>query len=124
MQRRARVRAHDLRFALDDTGAGFAGLATLALLEPEFVKVDVSLVRACDATPFKRAIIESLLALGQTSRFEVIAEGIETFAEFTTLRRLGVCLGQGYLLGRPEELPVTRLVGRSPWWSAAEARPA
>lgn len=120
VQHRERARGRGLRFALDDTGSGFAGLSTLVLVAPEFVKVDISLVRGCDRDRLKQEVISALLTLGRTGHFEVIAEGVETAAELTSLRRLGVRLGQGYVLGRPVEHPKAR-GGRGAWSEAAAA---
>jgi EAL domain-containing protein (putative c-di-GMP-specific phosphodiesterase class I) len=96
-------------FALDDVGAGYAGLSSFALLQPEFTKVDMGIVRGCDNDPTRRAIIASLVALAHRTGSQVIAEGVETPAELEAVRWLGVDLVQGYLVGRPSETPeVTR----------------
>ena len=121
---RERARGRGLRFALDDTGAGFAGLTTLALVDPDFVKVDISLVRGCDGDRLKQQIISSLKRMGGMGRFEVVAEGVETAAELETLRRLGVRLAQGYLLGLPQEHPGPDDAAGVPWLAPAESNTA
>ncbi|MEA2637952.1 MAG: hypothetical protein QOE18_1009, partial [Chloroflexota bacterium] len=75
---RDRGRERGIRFALDDVGAGYAGLAALALLAPEFVKVDMSLIRDCDRDPAKQAVIAALVQYARQAKAAVIAEGVET----------------------------------------------
>jgi EAL domain-containing protein (putative c-di-GMP-specific phosphodiesterase class I) len=91
-----------VRLAVDDVGAGVANFNHLAELRPNFLKVDVSLVRGVDADPSRRAVVVGLSHFAAEARCQVIAEGIETAAERATVTELGVTLGQGYLLGRPE----------------------
>jgi EAL domain-containing protein (putative c-di-GMP-specific phosphodiesterase class I) len=101
---RARVeelKAAGYRLALDDMGAGYAGLATFAMLKPSFVKVDTSLVRDVDSEPMKQTLIKSIAGLSRELGIEAIAEGVETSAESQTLSALGCTLLQGYVFGRP-----------------------
>jgi EAL domain-containing protein (putative c-di-GMP-specific phosphodiesterase class I) len=107
-----RARRSGVRFALDDAGAGYAGLAALATLAPEYVKIDLALVRDCDRDPAKRATVGALAHFGRDTGAKLIAEGIETADELQTLRSLGVDYVQGFLLARPEEVP-SRV---DPWW--------
>lgn len=102
---RDRGRARGLRFALDDVGAGYAGLASLALLAPEFVKVDMALVRHCDSDPSKQAVIAALVQYAKLVGATVVAEGIETEPESQVVCDLGVDLLQGFLYSRPTEHP-------------------
>jgi EAL domain-containing protein (putative c-di-GMP-specific phosphodiesterase class I) len=102
---RDRGRARGIRFALDDVGAGYAGLAALALLAPEFVKVDMALVRDCDSDPAKQAVIAALVQYAQRAGAAVIAEGVETTNESRVVCDLGVDLLQGFLFDRPTEDP-------------------
>jgi EAL domain-containing protein (putative c-di-GMP-specific phosphodiesterase class I) len=102
---RDRARHLGLRFALDDAGAGYAGLATLAVLRPDFIKVDAALVRGCDSDHVKQSIISSLAYLADQTGAELMVEGIETVAELATVQELGVDLVQGFLLARPNETP-------------------
>jgi len=92
------------RLAIDDLGAGYAGLATFAVLEPDVVKLDMSLVRGCDHEPVKQPLIRSMAALCKELGALVVAEGIETPAERDTVVSLGCDLLQGFLLGRPAEV--------------------
>jgi len=93
----------DVRVAVDDAGAGVANFRHLVELRPDFVKLDMSLVRGVNADPIRQALVVGLLHFARVSSRLVIAEGIETEAERRTLQALGVGLGQGYLLGRPAE---------------------
>ena len=109
LQRIARLRALGYRIALDDLGAGYAGLSTFAQLEPEVVKLDMALVRQVENSRTKRHIIASMVQLCEKLNIHVIAEGIETIAERDVLLALGCQLLQGYYFGRPnrELLPPT-----------------
>ncbi len=98
-------RASGARFALDDVGAGYAGLSAYAQLQPEFTKIDMGLVRGCESDPTRRAIIASLVALAHRTGSRVVAEGVETTAELDTVRWLGVDYVQGFLVARPDETP-------------------
>jgi EAL domain-containing protein (putative c-di-GMP-specific phosphodiesterase class I)/CHASE3 domain sensor protein len=90
-----------VRLAVDDAGAGVANFNHLVELRPNFVKIDVGLIRGVDADPSRQAVVAGLIHFAAKSGCEVLAEGIETEAERATVAELGVTLGQGYLLGRP-----------------------
>ncbi len=94
------VRGH-ARLAVDDAGAGYAGLRHILELKPHFVKLDISLVRNIDADPARQAMVAGMAHFAKDSGCELIAEGIETEPELRELVRLGVKLGQGYLFGKP-----------------------
>jgi EAL domain-containing protein (putative c-di-GMP-specific phosphodiesterase class I) len=98
-------RAAGVRYALDDVGAGYAGLAALALLAPEFVKIDMALIRDCNQDPAKQAVIAALVQYAQQAEARVIAEGVETDEEARAVCDLGVDLIQGFLFSRPTEEP-------------------
>src|SRR5207245_7558839 len=91
------LRSLGFRIAIDDLGAGYAGLTSFAHLEPEVVKVDMSLIRGIDQSPLKQKLLGSIVALCRDLGIEIIAEGIETAAERDALIRLGGDLCQGYL---------------------------
>ncbi len=95
--------------AVDDLGAGYAGLKLWLEVAPDFVKIDRYFINQCDQDPVKREFIKSILSLGQNINAKVIAEGIETSDEFNCLNDLGVNLYQGYLFARPEPFPVQEL---------------
>ncbi len=94
-----------VRLAVDDAGAGFASLRHVVELRPQFLKVDISLVRDVDRDLTRQAMVAGLTQFAQRARCAVIAEGIETRAEADMLRELGVRYGQGYFLGRPGPAP-------------------
>jgi EAL domain-containing protein (putative c-di-GMP-specific phosphodiesterase class I) len=100
-RRVSRLREHGFRIAVDDLGAGYAGLSSFALLEPEIVKLDVSLLRDIDQSPVKQKLVQSMTALCKDMGFLVVAEGIETVAERDCVVSLGCDLLQGYLFARP-----------------------
>jgi len=102
------LRAAGLRLAVDDAGAGFASLHHVLALQPEFIKLDMSLIRDIHRDPPRRALAAALTVFAQQSGSCVIAEGIETVEELRCLQGLGVSHGQGYYLGRPA--PSTVLV--------------
>jgi EAL domain-containing protein (putative c-di-GMP-specific phosphodiesterase class I) len=97
----ARLRELGFRIAIDDLGAGYSGLTSVARLEPEFVKLDMSLVRDIHKSPVKRKLVRSMTALFKDMGVTVVAEGIEVVEERDTLVELGCDLLQGYLLARP-----------------------
>jgi EAL domain-containing protein (putative c-di-GMP-specific phosphodiesterase class I) len=102
---RARVGALCLlgfRIAIDDLGAGHAGLASISQLEPEIVKLDMSLVRNVQNEPIKARLVRSIVSTCREMGFEIIAEGVETPPERDALAELGCDLMQGYLFARPE----------------------
>ncbi len=104
-------RKHGFRMALDDFGAGYAGLNLLADLETEIVKLDMELIRGIERRPVALQIVRSMVALcGELGR-QLVAEGVETAEEFHELRRCGIELFHGYLLAKPEfeRLPEFRL---------------
>jgi EAL domain-containing protein (putative c-di-GMP-specific phosphodiesterase class I) len=90
------------RVAVDDMGAGYASLQTLASIEPDFLKFDTSLVRDIHKSSIKRSLLESLRTLGDKIHARVIAEGIERAEERDTLIGLGVEFGQGFLFHKEE----------------------
>lgn len=98
-------RRQGFRIALDDLGAGYAGLRLWSELRPDFVKVDRHFIENLHRDVVKRDFLSSILAIGRGLNCRVIAEGIETADELGAVRRLGISLGQGYHLGRPAPVP-------------------
>ena len=96
-----RLRTLGYRIAIDDLGAGYAGLTSFAQLEPEVVKVDMSLIRGIDRSPVKQKLVRSIIALCTELGIQLVAEGIETPAERDALVALGGDLCQGYLFAKP-----------------------
>lgn len=103
-ERSTALREQGYRFAIDDLGGGYAGLSSLALMEPQFVKIDQALIRDVDTQPVKRKIVGSLVALARQLGIGCIVEGVETVSERDALAALDCDLMQGYLFGRPGAL--------------------
>jgi EAL domain-containing protein (putative c-di-GMP-specific phosphodiesterase class I) len=97
----AALRKMGFRIAIDDLGAGYSGLASFALLEPEVVKLDMAIVRDLQNQPTKRKLIGSMRALCQELGIDAIAEGVETADERDALLGVGCDLFQGFLFARP-----------------------
>jgi EAL domain-containing protein (putative c-di-GMP-specific phosphodiesterase class I) len=97
----ARLREMGFRIALDDLGAGYAGLTSFTSLEPEFVKLDISLVREIHDNRTKQKIVRAMVSLCHDMGKQVIAEGVETRKEYDALVALGCDFLQGYFFGRP-----------------------
>ena len=91
----------DVRIAVDDAGAGFASFRHILELRPDYVKLDIGLVRDIDTDDVRQALVAGIVYFAKKSGCRLIAEGIETEGERDQLRSLGVELGQGFLLGRP-----------------------
>lgn len=93
--------------AIDDFGAGHSGLNLLAEFVPDVIKLDMDLIRGVDASRTRQAIVGQMVKLAHALDIAVIAEGVETREELSTLRTLGVRLMQGYLIAKPafERLP-------------------
>jgi EAL domain-containing protein (putative c-di-GMP-specific phosphodiesterase class I) len=89
------------RLAVDDAGAGYAGLRHILELHPQFVKLDLNIVRNVDTDSARQAMVAGMAHFAGNSGCELIAEGIETEGELAELIRLGVTYGLGYLFGRP-----------------------
>jgi len=96
------LRRRGYRIALDDLGAGYAGLTSFAALDPEVVKLDMQLVRGVDADPIKQKLVASMTGLCKELGILVVAEGVETQNERDALANLGCDLLQGFLIGRPK----------------------
>jgi len=92
------------RIALDDTGVAYGSLESIMELDPDYIKVDLSLVRGIDTDPPRQELLRALHAVAVKLGAQIIAEGIETSEELATLHAIGVPLGQGYLFGRPAPL--------------------
>ncbi len=90
-----------VRLAVDDAGAGYASLRHILELRPAYVKLDRELVRDIDADPSRQALVAGMQHFAESTGCILVAEGIETEAESTTVRSLGVRVGQGYLFGAP-----------------------
>ena len=108
----AELRAAGHKVALDDGGAGYAGLSQVLELKPEVMKIDRNLVTGIDSDPVRQAMAAAATMFAAALGGSLVAEGVETEAEAGALRGLGVTFGQGFLFGRP--LPAER-------WAEADA---
>lgn len=90
------------KIAIDDTGSGYSGLRTLAETRPNFIKVDMELVRDIDKDTLKQAMMKALYDFSVSTNSKIIAEGIETQEELSTLINIGIPLGQGFFLQKPQ----------------------
>lgn len=98
----APLRARGLKLAIDDAGAGFAGLQHILRLEPDVIKLDMTLIRTIDADPARRALAGAMQMFARQTGAVLVAEGVETRDELSTLVQLGFMRAQGYLLGKPK----------------------
>ncbi len=107
------LRGSGVRIAFDDFGAGYAGLSLLAELQPEIIKLDMELVRGIDQRGPRQAIVRGILRTCLDLGIDVVAEGVETSAEYLWCREEGIELFQGHLIAEPgfQRLPAPRLPG-------------
>lgn len=103
----APLRAQGIRLAVDDAGAGFASFQHILSLAPDFIKLDMSLTRSVDTDLPRQSLTSAMVLFALRTGALVIAEGVETDAEWQALQGLGVRRGQGYFLGRPADLDTT-----------------
>jgi EAL domain-containing protein (putative c-di-GMP-specific phosphodiesterase class I) len=95
-------RAAGVVVALDDFGAGYAGLNVLGTCVPDVLKIDGELIRNIHSSPLKKTIVGAFANVCRTLKVEIIAEGVETIAEVGALQRLGINLMQGYFFAHPQ----------------------
>lgn len=120
-------RERGLRLAVDDAGAGYASLRHILWLEPDWIKLDISITRDIDRDPARRALAVALISFGTEVGSLIVAEGVETEAEGATLQQLGAHAAQGYYFGRPST--IEHATGDHPdplyrtTWLAAERAP-
>ena len=89
------------RTAIDDFGAGYAGLNLLAEYQSDYIKLDLKLIRDIDKRPAKQAIVAGIVQVCEKLAVKVLAEGVETREELAYLRKLGISLYQGYYFAKP-----------------------
>ena len=95
------IRRQGFLVAIDDVGTGYSSLHSITEIQPEFLKIDISLIKNVHQSLIKQHLVQSLLQVGARIGAQVIAEGIESEEECRTLRALGVRYGQGYYFARP-----------------------
>jgi EAL domain-containing protein (putative c-di-GMP-specific phosphodiesterase class I)/GGDEF domain-containing protein len=100
-------RDRGFRFAVDDAGSGYAGLGSIANLEPDFIKLDISLINSIDTNFIKQNLVEGMVRFANEHGAMVIAEGVERAEEFDTVKALGVHLVQGFFLHKPSGAPAS-----------------
>jgi EAL domain-containing protein (putative c-di-GMP-specific phosphodiesterase class I)/DNA-binding NarL/FixJ family response regulator len=105
------VREYGVRVAIDDAGAGFASLRHILRLEPEFIKLDRTLIDGIESDRSRQALAAGLISFAEKIDATIVAEGIERSAEVDALADLGVRYGQGFFFARPSSLPLPLLVG-------------
>ncbi|PSN10777.1 diguanylate phosphodiesterase [filamentous cyanobacterium CCT1] len=106
-ERLASLRDRGVRLAVDDAGAGYANFLHILQLNPDIIKLDISLIRNIDTDPTRRALTAALVGFAQQTNSYIVAEGVETPSELTALQQLQVKTAQGYLLGYPIPLGET-----------------
>ena len=104
----AAYRKHGYEFAVDDLGEGFSNLRIWSEVRPEYVKIDRHFISGIADDALKFQLVKAMHEISDTCDVHLIAEGIETEAEFATVRDLGIVLGQGFLIARPDPLPERR----------------
>lgn len=100
--------------ALDDFGAGYAGLGLLARLQPDLIKIDMELLRDIHQSRAKQAIVAGIVGIARTLDISVLAEGVESEQEMAVLRAAGISLFQGYYFAKPSlmSLPAVPFLDR------------
>lgn len=89
------------KIAIDDTGSGYSGLKTISETKPNYIKLDIDLIRNIDSDSFKQSLIKAFVSFAKSTKISLIAEGIETKEELKALIDLGVDAGQGFFLKKP-----------------------
>lgn len=103
------LKKRGFRIAIDDLGTGYSGLKLWSEIQPDFVKIDRHFVRDVDRDLVKKEFVRSVISLCERLGCRLIAEGVETVAELTLLRSMGINLIQGFLVGRPSPFPAADL---------------
>ena len=123
LRRLEHYRQSGFKVAVDDVGAGNSSLRSLSQIRPDFIKSDISLTGGIGSNPFKRVMVETLVLLSEKIGSLVIAEGVETEAEFHSLVSMGVQAGQGYHFARaafPKPSPEIGIPSPASFESAAK----
>ncbi|PSN76315.1 diguanylate cyclase, partial [filamentous cyanobacterium CCP4] len=109
--------------ALDDLGSGYSGLNLLHQLRPDFVKLDMELIRNVHVDPYKASITEKLLEIAQKLNIQTVAEGIECVEELNWLQERGANFAQGYLIAKPSAVPTKTTPRFAPKASTLDLEP-
>ncbi|MDD5438791.1 MAG: EAL domain-containing response regulator [Candidatus Omnitrophica bacterium] len=103
-----RYRLKGMKAAIDDIGEGYSSLKAIAELKPEYMKIDMALIRGIDVDEVRVSIVSLLVDFARKVKSQLIGEGIETEAEYRTLMSLGIKYGQGYYFAKPQDASVFR----------------
>lgn len=95
-------KSQHFKIAIDDVGSGYSGLNQICAVSPSLLKIDMAIVRNIDKDAIKQSLVTGMIQFCQEAKINLIAEGIETKEELSTLISLGVCYGQGYYIAKPE----------------------
>lgn len=96
-------KSQDYKIAIDDAGAGYSGLNLISDVSPDYIKLDMKLIRDINIDSLKHALVKGMVEFSKAANIALIAEGIETYEELVTLVNLGVQYGQGYFIQKPDE---------------------
>lgn len=121
------ARALGIRVAIDDFGAGYNGLSLLAEVQPDIIKIDMTLTRGIDLHRVRRSIVAGILRMVEPMALRVIAEGVESVGELGSLHGLGITEMQGFLFGHPVYERATAELDRAlpiPGLAVPRAQPA
>ena len=108
------LRKLGFRLAMDDVGSGYSGLKSIAEIRPDYLKIDMSLVRDLHLHSIKRELISTIRRFSDSTGIIIVAEGVEAEAEVASLSEVGVRCAQGYLFAEPDSPP------RAPDWKALD----
>ena len=101
-----RCRRQGYRVAMDDVGSGYAGLQAIAEISPDYIKMDMSLVRDIHRHTIKRELVSTIRRFSDSTGITLVAEGVETLDELKSLMNTGVRCAQGFLFSKPARTPV------------------
>ena len=92
-------------YALDDYGSGYSNESNIIALDPDFIKIDISIIRGIDSDPNKQEIVRNIVSYAHQRGMQIVAEGVETAAELRKVIELGADALQGYFLAKPAAVP-------------------
>lgn len=92
--------------ALDDIGSGYSNISSLMQLKPDYMKIEMNIIREIHLDSKKQELLDEFICSGKKVGATILAEGIETVEEYNYLKGKDVDLMQGYLFGKPEEVPI------------------
>lgn len=102
-------RSNGFKVALDDVGAGFSNLESLVILKPDFLKIDMEIVRNVHQDPVKQSVCRALVGIAKDNGMDILAEGVETKDEFLFLREQGISFLQGFYFAKPSPEPIREI---------------